>query len=298
MTDTDALPLVVRLRREPLVHFLGIGVALFALHALVAPAGSPDGDGSGSNAIVVTAGRVESLAETFAGQWNRPPTDVELAGLIETYVREEVLAREAVALGLDRDDTIVRRRLAQKMEFLSADVASLAEPSEADLALWLAGHAGDFATGGRVTFDQIQFDREKRGPALEADLEALSYELNAAGPDADFAARGDGRLLEPSFVDATHADVEALFGPDFAVALEAAESGRWVGPIESGHGVHLVRVSAREPRGTPPLSEVRVAVERAWRDDQARRNREAQLRALLDRYEVTLEPARGAKDEP
>jgi hypothetical protein len=283
--------------RDPLVHFLAVGAGLFALHASMADrAPAPD-----AAEIVVSRGRIESLAETFARQWHRAPSDDELAGLVRDFVREEALAREAAALGLDRDDTIVRRRLAQKMEFVSDDLAAAIAPGEDELRRFFADHPERFATEPRYTFTHVLLDRGRRGAALEADAAALLASLNAAGAATDVDALGDGRVLPARFADVARHAVEAQLGADFAARLDALVPGRFVWPVESAFGPHLVRLEARIPGRLPPFDEARDAVAREWFAAKRREVREAQLEALLGRYRVTMErpiPARVADAQP
>jgi PPIC-type PPIASE domain len=273
--------------REPLLHFLVIGLALFALYATMA-SGRRDA-GTVSREVVVTQGRIRSLGETFARQWNRPPSQEELDGLVAAFLREEVLMREAQALGLDRDDTIVRRRLAQKMEFLTEDLLAAAEPTEDTLRAYLASHPERFAEDDRVTFSQIFLDPTARGGSLEQDASKLLSLLN--GPNAPAPALlGDSRMLEPRLENLPRRDVEAQFGAEFAAALEELPEGQWHGPLPSGYGVHLVRVEARTTSSLPPFDVVREDVAREWSAAKRVELREAQYRALLARYRVTVEP--------
>jgi PPIC-type PPIASE domain len=273
--------------REPLLHFLVIGVVLFGLYASMA-SGRRDA-GPVSRDVVVTQGRIRSLAETFARQWNRAPSQEELDGLVAAFVREEVLMREAQALGLDRDDTIVRRRLAQKMEFLTEDLLAAAEPAEDTLRAYLASHPERFTEDYRVTFSQIFLDPAARGGSLEQDASKLLRRLNEPGAP-DPASLGDSRMLEAHYENLPRRDVEAQFGAEFAAALEGVSEGRWLGPLPSGYGVHLVRVEARAPSSLPPFDVVREDVAREWSAAKRLELREAQYRALLERYRVTVEP--------
>lgn len=270
-----------RLLREPLVHFLLLGAALFALYGLVAR-----DDGGPAGEIVVTEGRVRSLAETFTRTWQRPPTATELDGLVEDFIREEVLYREAVALGLDRDDTVIRRRLRQKLEFVSGD-ATAAEPTEAELAALLAANPDAYRVEARVDFSQVLLDPVRRGTALEADAAALLDALRSGRATA--AQAGDGRLLEPGYTGLSETDVGRLFGADFAAALRDPPVGEWFGPVRSGYGVHLVRIEARTP-GRPALpAEVRDQLVRDWAAGQRQRLLDAQYAELRDRYVIRVE---------
>jgi hypothetical protein len=273
-------------RKEPLLHFLLLGALLFAIHTWAGDRGR----GTNRNEIVVTAGRVRSLTETFTRQWNRPPSPDELAGLVRDFVREEVLMREALALGLDRYDTIVRRRLAQKMEFLSDDLAAVGEPTAEALRAHLAEHPERFRVDPRFTFSQIHLDREKRGNALAADAAKLLGDLNAPDAAPNLDALGDSRLLDARYVNVSAREIDAQFGAAFAARLDTLPHGRWEGPIESGYGAHLVRIEAFTPGRLPALEEVRDRVAQEWTAARRSAAQEAHLQALLARYEVTVEP--------
>jgi hypothetical protein len=218
--------------REPLVQFLLLGAALFALDAWVRPAAAP---AAGTSEIVVSEARIRNLVQTFRRTWQRPPSQAELDNLIKDYVREEVLYREALALGLDRDDTIIRRRLRQKMEFVSEEAAALAKPTERELTDYLAANGDKFRVEPRATFTHIYLDPQRRAKTLRSDVERLLDELNRGGPPPDSAQLGDGlMLLEPHYEHATQSELGRLFGTDFAAALFKQPTGRWVGPIASG----------------------------------------------------------------
>jgi hypothetical protein len=279
-----------RILREPLLHFLLIGGALFAASALLtrhAPAGAAR--------IVVTQGRIESLATAFELTWQRPPTPDELEGLIRDYVREEVAVREAVTLGLDKDDVIIRRRLRQKLEFVSEDVAARAEPTDEQLRAWLNAHPGDFGLDPTFTFSQVYLNPEPRGTHLARAAVRLLAKLQREGSRADAAAEGDAFLLGHRFDALPARDVKSQFGETFATALSALPPGRWQGPIASTYGVHLVFVHERTEGRAPVLEEVRDAVRREWSNAQRVEANEQLYQKLLERYTVTIEtPAAGA----
>jgi parvulin-like peptidyl-prolyl cis-trans isomerase-like protein len=272
----------LRWLREPLLHFLILGAALFWLAGAF---GEPGGGRQGR--IVLTAGDLEQLEAGFERTWQRPPTQEELAGLLEDRVREEIFYREALALGLDRDDTIVRRRMRQKMEFLSEDLAA-AEPSDAELESWLAAEREGFRQEPRVAFRQVYLSRDRRGEAVQADALRLLAELRAADADRDPALQGDPLPL-PAESDALSAsEVSRLFGGTFSARLFELPVGRWEGPVESAYGLHLVFIRERVEGRDPALAEVRDAVAREWLADRRRQAREDFYRDLRSRYEVEL----------
>lgn len=274
-----------RLLREPLLHFLLLGAGLFLAYGLL----QRNGAGGEPGQILVTRGQIEQLATGFAKTWQRPPTPAELAGLVHDRVREEVYCREALALGLDQEDTVIRRRLRQKMEFVSDDIAALIEPTEAELEEYLRTHPDSFRVEPRFTFRQVYFDPQKHGEKLADDVAQLLAQLNQAGDGFDASALGDSLLLEPQFAGLPASEVAKQFGEAFALELERLEPGRWRGPVESGYGVHLVFVSERTEASLPTLAEVRDAVRREW--DNARRlaANEAFYQELLGHYRVTIE---------
>jgi hypothetical protein len=228
------------------------------------------------------------MATTFARVWQRPPTDDELEGLVRDYIREEVYYREAVVMGLDRDDSIVRRRLQQKLEFVSEGAAS-AEPTEEELKAYLAAHAGDFRTDQKVTFRQVYLGRRHHGDALAKDAAATLVELRNAGAAADITRFGDPSLVEQAFKDLPTSEVAKQFGVVFAAKLPGLPIGGWQGPIESPYGLHLVIVDARSEGQMLSFDAVRGAVRRAWADRRRIDGNEKFYRTLLENYAVKIE---------
>jgi hypothetical protein len=282
----------MKVLREPLLHFVLLGAAMFVMYGLVPeePSGMP-------GHIVVTQGTLDNLAAAFACVWRRPPTDQELEGLIQDYVREEVLYREALALGLDRDDTLIRRRLRQKMEFVSEDVAAQAEPSDDDLRAYLQAHPEAFAVEPRLSFRQVYLDPLRRGAHLTGNIGRLLAELQARGLSADPAELGDAFLLAHQFERVSATEVRTIFGDTFAAGLTALTPSQWQGPVPSGYGVHLVYVSERTAGRIPELADVREAVRRAWVNARRLETNETLYRTLLRRYTVTIKRPPPAGEE-
>ncbi len=275
--------------REPLLHFLLIGAALFALYHYLNP-----GNAGAPREIVVSESQVEALAENFAKTWMRPPTAQELKGLIDDYVAEEVYYREAIAMGLDRDDIVIRRRLRQKMEFISEDVTAAAQPTDAVLQAYLEQHAEKFLQPPRLTFQQVFFSTDRRGDAAVRDAEKLLAQLDAGRGPANPIEAGDPTLLPPSMESASPQEIANSFGSEFADAVERAPVGQWSGPVRSGFGVHLVRVDRRDPGTMPTLTEIRPLVQREWESDQRRAVTAELLAKLRSKYDVRVEgPAAG-----
>ena len=268
--------------REPLLHFVVLGAGLFVLFGVIGGSAEERPD-----RIVVSAAKVENLAELFKRTWRRPPTQEELDGLIEDHVKEEILYREALALGLERDDIVIRRRLRQKMEFISEDVARPAEPTEDELQAFLAEHADRFRKPSRVSFAQVYLSPDRRGEDAWSDAERLLVALDTGRSDP--AEAGDPFLLEQDYRELAAQDVERLFGGAFAAQVAELPVGRWSGPVESGYGLHLVLVRERIAARLPDLAEVRDAVANEWDAVRREEANRAFYEALRARYEVTVE---------
>jgi hypothetical protein len=271
-----------RLLRDPLLSFLVLGAAVFAASSLL-DRSVPDTPGR----IVVTKERIAQLVADFTRFHRRPPSADEQQGLIHDYLREEASYREAVALGLDRDDPIIRHRLRQKVEFVFDDVAALAEPTEAQLAAHLERHPDAFRIDPHVTFEQVYLDPRRRAADLARVASDLLGQLNHGTADA--ATAGDSFLLDHRFAAMPSSEVAKLFGADFASTLQQLPLGRWQGPVQSGYGPHLVLVRERTAGGVPALSEVRDAVRREWRNAERQTTKDRLYAGLLARYSVTVE---------
>ena len=270
-----------RVLREPLLHFAVLGAALFVAYGLVRPSSAD------SDTIVVTAGQVASLEAQFASAWQRPPTEKERRAIIEGHVRDEVLYREGLALGLDRDDPVIRNRVKQKVEVMSEDALG-AEPTEADLAQYLAAHAEEFAIPPEVTFEQVYFDPARRGATLERDMAAALAALRGGRGAHGF---GDRTLLVARMDNVLPSDIAARFGSEFAQGITALPAGPWQGPVRSTYGLHMVRVIHRGKPVVPALVYARDLVAREWSRARAVEMREQFYKSLRQRYTVTVEPS-------
>ncbi|MDH3198544.1 MAG: peptidylprolyl isomerase [Candidatus Krumholzibacteria bacterium] len=264
--------------REPLLHFLLAGAALFALHGMVAGPGVAPPE-----RIAVGEDRIRMLSQSFERTWQRPPSALELGGLIDDYVTEEVLYREALALGLDRDDLVVRRRMRQKMEFLNDELVE-SEPSDAVLRAYFAANAERFRVSSRVSFAQVFVGAEANGSAQARAADLLARLRAGEDPETLGAATG----LPPAMASATPSEVAGFFGAAFAEALAEAPDATWSGPVASSFGLHLVRVGTRVPGRLPPFEDARRFVEREWAAEQRDETRERFYRALRGRYDIEV----------
>jgi hypothetical protein len=279
------------LLREPLAHFAALALVIFAAYAVLAPPAQQAPVGS----IVVSAGKIEQMAAIFARTWQRPPSPEELKGLIDDYVTEEIYVREALALGLDTDDTVIRRRLRQKMEFMtSADVDALT-PTDADLQAYLDTHPDAFSEAPQVGFQQVYLNPDRHPETMDQDAATLLEALRA-DPKADTSVLGDASLLPYELPLTSIGSIDRIFGPDIAASVAQAEPGVWTGPVASPYGLHLIRVKTKSPGRIPALAEIRDVVLREWSNAKRQDLEAARLADLLGRYDVRIDagPTRGA----
>jgi hypothetical protein len=274
----------MRLIREPLFHFLILGVVIFAVHGVIARHRT---DKPGE--IVVTPAAIENLATGFTRTWQRPPTEEEFQGLVRDYIREEAAYRQALALGLDRDDMIVRRRLQQKLEFVSDELVTRTEPSDAELQSFLQAHRETFRTEPLFSFRQIYFNPQTHGENLHRDVARALDDLQRPGSNVHKSELGDPFLLQQTFDDVPLQDLKKTFGEQFTSAISTLPIGSWQGPIESGYGVHLVSVTKHADSRLPPLVEVREQVRREYLDAKRKEATDKFYKALLSRYRVRIE---------
>lgn len=263
-----------------------IGAAIYLLYGIFAEPVSEEVE----NTIVVSAGEIEWLQTAWQKRWYRLPTAEERDGLIQQYIRETVLYREALTMGLDKDDIVVRRRLAQKLEFLAQDLAALTPPSEEELQAYFAEHRQRYQKPVRFTLTQVFIDPNKRGDATLDHAERIKATLIAQGDAVDNAgALGDGLMLQNYYPENTHVDIQKQFGSGFAKSVADLSPGQWHGPVLSGYGVHLVYVHSRNEPPAPVFAEVRERVAQDWKDDRRETLNEQFYASLRDRYTIVIE---------
>ncbi len=277
-----------RVLSEPLLHFLLIGGVLFLLFGWRGGSSpSPTGQaGTPALQIVVTSSDVDHLNTQFARTWQRPPSDEETRALVEDFVRNEIYCREAIAIGLDRDDPVLRRQLRQKMEFIYEDITSWAEPTDEELRAYMEKHREAYLSDPQVAFRQVYVDATKRGGGAESEARRVLARL-AAGADPDSV--GDRTLLEAEAPLTPVREIGMQFGDEFARRLVGLTPGRWAGPIRSGYGLHMVRISRSVGPRLRDLREVREAVKRDWTAERQRQVKDAAYAKLRERYTVTVE---------
>lgn len=274
---TGGYAMILKWLREPLLHFLVLGAALFGLYQLATPPAGP-----GDDEIVVTTGQIDHIVEVFSKVRFRAPTTYELQNLIDEHILEEVVYREAMNMGLDEDDTIIRRRLRQKLEFLVDDFAT-AQPDDDQLLEFLKDNPDLFREDALLSFEHVVFtgDGEARAATLLAELRS--------GAEVDLLVETDSSLLPGEFLDASEREVSALFGDAFVEGLLEAEVGGWSGPVGSSVGTHVVNVRDRTESRVPALAEIRDSVAREWVAYRRRTAQETFFDQLRSQYEITVE---------
>lgn len=282
-----------RLLREPLLHFLLIGALLFGVNSFTQDGRAANGS---SKEIRISLDEIAQLTQLYQAQWRRTPTPQELRQMVENKVQQEILYREALAAGLDKDDEIVKRRMAQKMQFLAEDVAAAREPGADELRSWFEAHRKSFAQPPRVSFRHLYFSPDRRGGRAREDAQNALAKLTGQPEDAKLTASlADPFMFQDYYRDRAPDFLGKEFGPQFALAVEKLPTGSWQGPIESGFGWHLVFVDTLIPGHLPAYEEVEEKVKTAWLADQKARAWENAYKELRARYTVLLpRPAAGA----
>ena len=268
-----------KLFREPLLHFILLGAILFIGHGLWARHVAKT-----DYTIVVDPAEIQRQSQIFATENSRAPTDEDIEGLLFAYVEEQVLMREARRLGLDDEDTIIRRRLAQKMRFMISDVGAPALPKEAELESWFEANKSEFVQPKTYSFRHIYFSPQNR-ETLEADAETALDKVNAD----NWQSLGDPFMLSRKFTNVSLAQVTRDFGRAFAKSLPELKPNMWIGPVESALGLHLLYLDDSTAEITPSFAQARAKVEDAWSDQAALRANTERLEKLMEKYKVVVE---------
>ncbi len=270
--------------REPLVHFLGLGVLLFVVYGLF---GSVEADDPRPR-IEITAADIEGLRRDWTAVWGAEPSKTEVRVMLEEKIREEVLFHAAMAMDLDQDDVILRRRMVQKMEFMFQDVARFADPTESDLADFFTKNHDEYRTPVRISFSHVFLNPDQRGAGVERDAVELLERLREENPTRS-PESGDRFLRPHDYADRSQVDVGLLFGEPFARDLFALPTDSWQGPLSSSFGVHLVRINDCTEGKLPDMDDVRDLVRRDYEEERNQEANQAMYASLRDRYLIVIE---------
>ncbi len=272
--------------RSPLLHFLVIGAVIYAAYAATNSAETVES----SSTIKVTAGELGWLEESWTKRWNRPPTPAERQGLIDQHVRETVLYREALAMGLDKDDVIIRRRLGQKLEFLFQDLADSNPPTDEEVRDYFAANRDRYQEPEVMTLTHVFVDPDRRGDQTLTDARDILARLEALEPPTDGADElGDPFMLQAYYPERSEGELAKLFGGGFVQSVFELAPGRWHGPVLSGYGVHLVYVHGRTQSPPPDFESVRDRVAEDLQSEKRQEFNDEYVASLLARYDVIIE---------
>ncbi len=288
---------LTRLFTEPLLQFLIIGACIYGAYALL---GAPEEDFRDTR-VHVDSDRINAFISEWENRWNRPPTREEINGLIQSYIREDILYRQAVVMGLNEDDPVTRRRMAQKLEFLTSDLAMMVQPAEGELEQYFNENKEKYRAPDRMTFSQVYFSPDIRGNKTLEDAGQVLLQLQAAGAPGEASMQaGDGFMLQGEFVSVTRAEAARQLGGAFVETVAQLEPGLWHGPVMSGYGVHLVYLYAYEKSPPPVFDDVQAAVLENWQMEQRDKFNADFLESLKSRYEIVIDeiPADRILEDP
>ena len=269
--------------KEPLLHFMILGALVFVLYGFVGP------DAPSDDEIVVTSSQQEHLITAFARTWQRPPTQAEFNNIVNDWVREEIAYREGLSMGLDTDDTIIRRRLRQKLEVIAEDIVSMAEPTDVVLQEYMEQNQAEYSLEPVYTLRQVYFNVDQRGAAAEQDAEQALLLLKTDSALTNPEDLGDGLSLPHRYVGKREAELAGTFGGQFIAGLRNLEPGKWQGPVLSGYGLHIVLIEELDSGRPLTLDEARREVRRDWDNEQRIRAIDRLYEELSATYTITVE---------
>jgi hypothetical protein len=243
-----------------------------------------------SNVVVITKGEIQWLEDNWLKLWNRPPTPEERKGIINQLVREKVLYKAAVEMGLDKEDVIIRRRMVQKIEFLTSDIIAPPVPEKGDLEGYFKENLTQYKAPDAITITQVFFDPDKRGEKTLVDADKTLALLKRQGePKGDMKGFGDVFMLQGYYPERSKRELGKLFGSEFASTVFELEPDTWNGPILSGYGTHLVYVHSLNQATPPVFNDVANIVEKDWQEKKVQELNEAYIESLMSRYQIVIE---------
>ena len=277
---------LTRLLSEPLLQFLIIGACIYGAYALF---GAPEEDFRDTT-IRVDSNRINAMISQWEKRWNRLPTRVEIDGLIQAYIREDVLYRQAVAMGLNEDDPITRRRMAQKLEFLTSDLSQMQQPQETELEQYFMENQESYRGLDTISFTHVFIDPDKRGAATLVDAAEILAQLQTTGlPGTETIQPGDRLMLQNNFTSATQLDISRQLGSGFAEAVMELEPGQWHGPVLSGYGVHLVYVFDFVEAPPAVFENVQARVLEHWHEEKREQFNADFVESLKSQYQIMID---------
>lgn len=270
--------------REPLVHFVVLGALIFGISSWFSQ------EAPGERDIYVSLARQDNLRQLFERTWQRPPSDSEMQGLIDDFIREEIAYRESRKRQLDSDDIVIRRRLRQKLELLAEDVASLVPPSDEVLLELLENEPEQYRQPAVFSLQQLFFSEDDQLQSIEQQIQAALEDLQSGATDTELLPSGSTSMLPASMSDVSEVHVDRVFGDGFALAVLQFEEGIWSGPVRSGFGLHLVRVDDVTTGYLPEIDEVRDELQRDWLYDRRNAAIDELYAQFSENYNIEVEP--------
>jgi hypothetical protein len=271
--------------REPLIHFFILGLSIFGLHAVLDR--NPESIVNDPYLVEVSSADIEWMRTIFNKQMGRGPTIQDLRGQVNQFIREHILSREAVAMGLDEGDIVVRRRLAQKMEFLFKDLSAMTEPKEDELRKYFFENRWKYETAPRVTFTQVYFSIDSRG--VEEAIQAAQALIKEGGVPYSLPTLGDASILSPGCTQCSVREIRNQFGTDFAEAIKNLEPGSWYGPVKSAYGIHAVYIHDRQDTKSPNFHDIIDRIKNDWISANREENTRRVYGEIRSRYRILVE---------
>lgn len=274
-----------RFWREPLIHFFILGLAVFGLHAALDQKSEPTVNDP--YLVEVSSADIEWMRTIFKKQMGRGPTAQDLKGQVSQLIREQILSREAVAMGIDEGDIVVRRRLAQKMEFLFKDLSAMTEPTEDDLRKYYFENRRKYEASPQVTFTQVYFSVENRG--VKGAKQAAQALIKEDGDPNKVSTLGDASILSPGCRQCGEKEIRNRFGTDFAEAVKNLKPGSWNGPVKSAYGFHAVYIYERQDTKLPKFRDIIGRIKNDWMSAKREEYTRRVYGEIRSRYRVLVE---------
>jgi hypothetical protein len=274
-----------RFWREPLIHFFVLGLTVFGLHTVLDR--KPEAIVNDPYLVEVSSADIEWLRTIFNKQMGREPTVQDLRGQVNQLIREQILSREAVAMGLDEGDIVVRRRLAQKMEFLFKDLSAMTEPTEDELRTYYTENRSKYEIPPLVTFTQVYFNHDIRG--VEEAILAAQALIRVGGDPYKVTTFGDASILSPGCTQCSEKEIGNKFGTDFAESVKNLEPGSWYGPVKSGYGIHAVYIHEHQDTKLPNFRDIIDRIKNDWMTAKREENTRRVYGEIRSRYRILVE---------
>lgn len=274
--------------KQPVIQFMIIGVVMFLVQTYIINADTDTTEDDYK--IYLTAGEVKSMEEVWTSKWQRPPTEIEMKGMVNQRVEEAILFREAKKIGLDKNDNIIRQRMAQKLEFLTNDLVKPDSVSIEEVKLYFTENTNQYTTPANITMIQLFVNPKNYGDSLDKEIATRLAKLNRMDPASPkIAELGDQFSLQTYYPDKPHLEFAKLYGSDFATRIFELETEKWVGPVNSQYGAHLVYIMNKNPALITEFNTIKELVtEDLQREKQIELNNKY-INGILSRYEVVVE---------